>query len=99
MGSQPSRLEKCLQLLRGGAPTFPVRNERDNAARADIIGAKTVSFAYLYPGPGLWFTLDLYPGDPLEQARALYGDSLRLERLLSLRGRGGMSNRTSTSAS
>jgi hypothetical protein len=42
----------------------------------------------LYPAPGPRITLDLYPGDTLEQARELYGDRSRVEHLLALRERG-----------
>jgi hypothetical protein len=73
--------------------------ERDYA-RLDLADTRTVKFAYLYTGclivDGGRFlveaedgvTLGLYPGDTLTQARALYGDAARVQRLLTLRESG-----------
>jgi hypothetical protein len=86
-----SDLERCAELLRQAAPIgqVDVVNERFGVrARLDFIDTVTVKCAYLdvdLPGE---LPLRLYPGDTLEQARTLYADKDRCERLLALRERG-----------
>jgi hypothetical protein len=62
--------------------------ERGSHARAELPGSETVKFAYLFPTCGGLLALHLYPADTLDQARALYRDPTRVERLLALGSRG-----------
>lgn len=64
------------------------------AGRASLLleGSRRVKFAYLYPArvgeAEEAVSLELYPADTLEQAKALYDACERVQRLLSLRNRG-----------
>ena len=55
-------------------------------ARAELDGATTVRFIYLYSRSDGRLDLHLYPADTLGQARALYGDPSRVTHLLDLQG-------------
>jgi Endonuclease NucS len=54
-------------------------------ARLELKGATTVRYAYADADSPSDFTLRLYPGDTLEQARPLFADADRCNRLLALR--------------
>ena len=81
--------DRCLELLSAAAPGLPVTERRDPwhgaHARAELPKARSVRVAYLFPGSGARLSLALYPADTLEQARVLYADPLRVQRVLELR--------------
>ncbi|MEX2211236.1 MAG: hypothetical protein WD689_05675 [Gaiellaceae bacterium] len=89
MGGGPYLAQRCVELLSTAAPALPVTEHRDPwhgvHARADLPDARSVQFAYLYPAKGARLAIALYPGDTLQQARVLYQDPRRVERLLALR--------------
>ncbi len=65
--------EGCVRLLRAAALGLPVIHDAKRAegicARAELVSARSVKFAYLTPS-GTHAVLDLYPADTLTQARA-----------------------------
>lgn len=83
---------RSVELLAAAAPGLPVTERTDpwhgTHARVDLTGARSVQFAYLFPTTAARLALALYPADTLGQARVLYRDPSRVERLLALRGDG-----------
>lgn len=82
--------ERCLDLIRAAAPGVAAIVTTDpwhgTHARAELDGATTVRFIYLYSCSDGRLDLHLYPADTLGQARALYGDPSRVTHLLDLQG-------------
>jgi hypothetical protein len=85
-------LERYAAVLKSAAPagTVEIAHERGSGghARLELASAQTVKYAYLDANPPEEVPLRIYPGDTLEQARLLYGEPIRCERLLTLRERG-----------
>lgn len=84
---------ECARLLSLAVPAFPVIvDEKDRrrgpCARAELDGAETVKYAYLFSNDTGRLALHLFPGDTLTQARALYGEPARAARLMTLAGLG-----------
>jgi len=79
---------ELLREVAPGAEVDVVRGRFGTRARLELQGPVTVKYAYLDTDSAHEAPLRLYPGDTLEQARLLYADRGRCERMLALRERG-----------
>lgn len=88
----PFLAEKCVELLNAAMPQLAVIQHSDPwhgvHARGELDTAAVVKYVYFFPTSGARLDLHLYPADTLSQARALYADPARVERLLTLRNDG-----------
>ena len=88
--------ERCRQALALAAPSaevgvFPThggRIESGDWARLTLSKTTSVQFAYLNPVDSKQVVLRVFPGDTLTQARTLYSDASRIDRLRKLKQQG-----------
>lgn len=91
----PEGLDRCRRALALAAPSADTGTRTTQGGRLrggewprlDLIGTRSVQYAYLLPSEES-AELRIFPGDTLTQARELYSDPARVESLLGLRSRG-----------